>query len=256
MTVIVTCAHTRSSLAAVRSLGRLKVPVVVGALRRPALAQWSSLATSTFLLPDPKLTPEAFAFELGQQALGRHAQMILVSTDVALWALSEWRHHLPESLVNQLPTKSSVRCAVDRFELMEQARLLSIAGLPTARINDDEEVEAVVQAAREMGFPLVLITGPSRQEGEEERDKNVFHFKEEAALRSFITENADRIGGSVLQPMISGLSLGYGALYQKGEPVAEVFQKRIREHEPASQFASSSETIEPHLKSKKKPDVC
>ena len=245
MTVIVTCAHTRSALAAVRSLGRLKIPVVVGSLHRPALAQWSSMAASTFLLPNPQLTPEAFTFELGQQALGRQAKLIYPSTDVALWAMSQWRQHLPEPLAKSLPTKSAVACALDRFILMEEARLLSIPGIPTAKIDDDQEVEEVVKTAREMGFPLVFAPLDASLESED-GSKRVFHFKDESSLRTFIADNSSMAGGAVLQPMLSGHSIGYGALYWHGKPLAEVFQKRLREHEPASQFGSSSETIAPH----------
>ena len=71
MTAIVTCGHTRSALAAVRALGRHRIPIAVGAMRRPALAQWSALATSTFLTADPQLRPEAFAYELGREVQGR-----------------------------------------------------------------------------------------------------------------------------------------------------------------------------------------
>ena len=77
MTAIVTCGHTRSALAAVRALGRHRIPIAVGAMRRPALAQWSALATSTFLTADPQLRPEAFAYELGREVQGRGATSVL-----------------------------------------------------------------------------------------------------------------------------------------------------------------------------------
>ena len=114
MTSIVTCAHTRSALAAVRALGRHKIPVAVGSSHRPALAQWSSLATSTFLMPDPHVRPEAFAYELGQQVIGRRASSVWVSTDAALYAMSRWREHLPSHIISHLPAAEAVCCAVDR----------------------------------------------------------------------------------------------------------------------------------------------
>ena len=51
---------------------------------------------------------------------------------------------------------------------------------------------------------------------------------------------------AIIQPMLSGTSLGYGAVYHHGKPMAEIFQQRGREHEPASQLACYSKTLLPH----------
>ncbi len=252
MTAIVTCGHTRSALATVRALGHHDIPVAVGAMKRPALAQWSAWATSTFLTVDPLLRPEAFAYEIGREVEGRGAFSVMPSTDAALFALSQWREHLPKNIVHQMPSADAVLCAVERYELSQCAQNLGIDCVPTQKLTSQMGTEEVIEVAKRIGFPLVLMPQSRLHANLKANTETSFHFKQPADLRKFWGTSDIGPIDAILQPMLSGSSLGYGAVYKRGEPIAEVFQRRGREHEPASQLACYSQTTTPHLQMRDK----
>ena len=146
MTAIVTCGHTRSALAAVRALGRHRIPIAVGAMRRPALAQWSALATSTFLTADPQLRPEAFAYELGREVQGG-ATSVLFSTDAAFTHCRSGGYTSPAVLRDSYHhnKRSAVLWNVMR---LCNALITWDATVPTRKIQADLRIEEVVQVAK------------------------------------------------------------------------------------------------------------
>ena len=106
-----------------------------------------------------------------------------------------------------------------------------------------------------MGFPLVLIPENGLSVKQTEPLEKAFHFRDTAELRRFWDPEGSPLN-AIIQPMLSGTSLGYGAVYHHGKPMAEIFQQRGREHEPASQLACYSKTLCFISQCRISPDAC
>ncbi len=249
MTAIVTCGHTRSGLAAVRALGRARAAVAVAAPVRPALAMWSRYASATLLVPDAATDARLFATTISEQAQGRGSALVLPCTDSALWALSRWRDDLPASTLKTLPPHDGVARALDHSALHDRARTLGIACIDAVRVDVNDAVEPALRKIARMGGVKVivrpLVAWVEREDGTRRVAESV-PVGELAALRRLLHEREDLVsGGCLLEPRPQGQWLGYGAVCNHGQVLAEVFQERLRERGDLSGVSTFARTIEP-----------
>jgi predicted ATP-grasp superfamily ATP-dependent carboligase len=247
MTALLTCGQTRSALAATRSLGRAGEAVAVGAPRRPALAMWSRFATSTFLLPDPATDARLFATQVGDQAHGRRARVVLAGTTGGIWALSKWRELLPEGVRRVLPPHDALARAHDRGALFDLAGSLGIGALETIRIQSVDEVEPALRRARQLGLPAMVrpLVSHLEREGRSLRRKDGISVGRIRDLRRLLYRRPDLAeNGCIIEPRPAGQTLGYGAICEAGQPVVEIFQERLRERRMISGMSTWAQTIE------------
>lgn len=246
MTVLVTCGHTRPGLSAVRALGRAGRAVAVGAPHRPALAQWSRFATSTFLLPDAADGPERFAEAVAREATGRSAEVVLACSDAAWWALARFRKVLPAPAQRLMPPQRAVARSLDRSALFELAESLDIACVPLLRVDGRAPVEPVLRKAANLRFPVLvrpLVSWVELEDGSRRLGEQ-FSVHSIADLRRLLYANqALREDGCLIESRPDGLAVGYAAVVDSGVPVAEICQERMHEESPFSQQASWSRTI-------------
>ena len=247
MTALVTCGHTRAGLASVRALGRAGIAVAVAAPMRPALALWSRYATTTLLLPNAASEARRFASSVAEEATARGAIVALASTDSALWALSRWRSSLPDGCQRVLPPHAAVVFSLDRSALHARARTLGVPCAVTYRIERSLDVEPVLRAVQRDGaLPALvrpLVPWVEREDGTRRLAAAVPAF-DVGALRSLLYAREDLVdGGCVVEPRPEGIWLGYGAVCQGGNVVAELFQQRLREHGDLSGVSTLARTI-------------
>lgn len=249
MTALITCGHTRAGLAATRALGRAGIAVAVAAPVRPALAMWSRFATSTLLVPEAGGEARRFAEAVGDEAAGRHCDLVLAATDDALWALSRWRDLLPVAACRALPPHDAVTRVLDRTALYDRARGLGVATIDALRIDVPEAVEpALLRIDAERALPLLvrpLVPWVEREDGTR-RVADSIPVETIAELRQLLYAREDLVaGGCLLEPRPPGRWISYGAVCDGGRVLGEVFQERLRERGDLSGVSSLARTLPP-----------
>ena len=153
LSVLVTDAEERSSLAACRGLARAGYRVTAVAGATPAPSHWSRACHRRVTLPDPREHPDAYLRGLEDILRGERHAFLLASTDVTTWLISEHRERF-EGLVDLvLPAPETVRAILDKGLLIEEASAVDLAA-PESLICHD--LEGGLAAAAELGFPLIV----------------------------------------------------------------------------------------------------
>jgi hypothetical protein len=113
-------AHTKSSLAAIRSLGAKSVRVIAGATHRTAMGLHSKYTRETFTYPSPIDHPLEFVDAVSQVAT-KHARPVLFTfSDATFWLLYEHRRRMP-ALAVYPELSTSVATVLDKARTMKLA---------------------------------------------------------------------------------------------------------------------------------------
>ncbi len=151
--VLLTMADYHGTLAAVRSLGRAGVPVVVADGHRLAPARFSRHAARVVSCPDVGAEPESFVdwlLWLGTREPGR---VLLPTSDDVAWILALHRDALSPHYRMYGPPAESIWMLLDKWRLHRACLALDIATPATWLPRDAEGLEVVRQEAR---FPVVV----------------------------------------------------------------------------------------------------
>jgi len=248
--ILITDGEQRSSLAAVRSLGRAGHDVVVCSARSEPLAGASRFARATFQVPDPATAPGAFAAEVGALVSRERIDVLLPMTDVSAPLLFDLRERHPE-LTIPFPDRSAYERASDKVGLSDLASTMGVPvprGLLLAARPDapelDAEASALAAFAHEVGYPLILKPGRSSVEGErgvirlgvrQVKDREALH----AALHAYPAEAYPLL----VQERISGPGLGAFVLAADGEVLASFGHCRLREKPPTGGVSVYRESV-------------
>lgn len=151
--VFITDGHWRKSLAAVRALGRHRIPVTVGESTWLATAAFSRYCSRRIVYPSPLSETEHFVDFL-HDYLRRHPHRMLLTMEDATIGLVA-RHRRTLSVLTYLPVISSHRLrAVQRKD-----KVLALAndlGIPTPRTWVLEHPDRVQSVQDQITFPVVI----------------------------------------------------------------------------------------------------
>ena len=149
--VVVLGGERPAGLAAVRSLGRRGVRVVVGSSRKDAVAAWSRYAASAFVHPDPVTAPADFRSSV-LEAVRRHGAVLTIPvTEGACGALAAGRADFDGHRL-ALASNEALAVALSRSATRKLADRLGIA---TAAGVEVRSVAEGLDAAAQLGFPVV-----------------------------------------------------------------------------------------------------
>jgi hypothetical protein len=247
MTAIITCGETRQSLAAARALGRVQIPIAVGANIRPNLAMWSKYASSTFLTEDPSTQAELFAEQIAEELRARYATCALVSTDHAFWALSRFRDLLPIAARSILPPHYSVVRSLDHEALHYFAQSLGILCAPLVRVPENLSEDEVSRAVEKLSFPMLIrpiIPWAQHEDYIHHIDDREVVYSKEHLLSIFRIKPGFRNG--FLASAYSGVkAIAYFGVASRGNVLVEGFQERLSELVPYSEISTLAMTINP-----------
>jgi predicted ATP-grasp superfamily ATP-dependent carboligase len=218
--VLVLDAHSRQSLAAVRSLGRAGLRVATAecfAECDPALAPLAFRSRYTRRSDVlPSFAADAHAFAEGVLAFVRRnpTRMVLPASDGSIAALIGWRRQL-EMLGCRLalPSEDALAAANDKGRTLKEADRLGIAYPPTVCCNSVSDLST---ALRTVGFPAVLKPTRSWTPRTVERlnaVEVVNQSEAERAARSFLRAGA----GVLAQRWIGGRREGATLFVEGGE---------------------------------------
>jgi predicted ATP-grasp superfamily ATP-dependent carboligase len=228
--VLVLDANQRSALAIIRSLGRHGLAVVAADHGENALGAASKYVTASVRYPDPATSPRAFADEIRALVERLRIDTIVPATDLTTMLLVS-QPNPAEFARLAAPQAASYETLTDKARLLELAVRL---GIPAPETQIAETTAAVVEAANDMGFPVVLKPARSRYlKGDRVLSTSVQIVSSPGALTEALRgqEWLEDIP-CLVQRFVPGHGAGIFSLYGSSGPVAWFAHRRIREKPP------------------------
>lgn len=240
--VLVTDGQDRSALAGVRSLHAAGYTVDVVAYGGPAAAQWSRCCSRCHTITDPRLDGGgAFVDELASVVMTGDYATIVVASDASLLAISRNRERYEPKVALGLPDHTTVERCVSKRTLIEVA---ADHGLASPRTVICETVEAAVQEAGGLGYPVVLKPQLPVVRGEDGRSSQPGGrlMADEAALLAALP----RYGlPCLVQRHEPGPVVSFSGVASGGSLLAFGMSRYKRTWPPESGMASFAETVVP-----------
>jgi predicted ATP-grasp superfamily ATP-dependent carboligase len=239
--VLVTDGEQRSSLAAVRSLGRAGHRVFVCSCQRRPLASASRYSRGAYLVPDSRDVPEDYATAVAELVERLGVDVLLPMTDVSVQLLLR--------LLDSHP-RLRIPCgeAGTYHAISNKAHLMRVAGeigipVPEQRVLE-QPGDGVPDRLSGLGFPLALKPAHSvvmTQRGMRKFDVRIAYDAEdlEAQLAAFDPEAYPILA----QRWVKGPGLGVFVLSWDGRTVASFAHRRIREKPPTGGVSVYRESV-------------
>lgn len=225
--VIVLDGDLPASLAAVRSLGRRGLRVVVGAARADALAFLSRYCAERFRYPDPMAEPAAFRKALREELVRRRVRLVIPVSDRTIVPLMEER----ESTDALAPLAMARNQAL--AEVLSKGRTEALArrlGIPVPRSLEIRSAEELSGLRCDLGYPCVVKPDVSKVWGNEGRGSEL--TVEYARDSEELLDRAIRLlrhGPVRLQERIVGDGVGLGVLCCRGMVLLAFQYSRLHE---------------------------
>lgn len=234
-------ANERSALAIIRSLGRRGLKVIAGHHQAKALGAASRYASESVRYPDPTTSPHSFISEISDLVGRLTIDTIVPATDSTTMLLVS-QPDLSKFARVAVPTASSYETLTDKARLVKLAGRLGISA-PETQIA--ETAAEVVNAAHDLGFPVVLKPARSRYlKGDKVLSTSVQIVGSPTALADALRRQA-WLGDipCLVQRFVPGHGAGIFALYAASGPVAWFAHRRIREKPPTGGVSVLSESV-------------
>lgn len=234
-------ANQRSALAIIRSLGHHGLEIVAGDQVADTLGAASRYVTASVQYPDPATSPASFVDEIIALAERLRVDTIVPATDLTTMLLVS-QPNLSKIARLAAPPAASYESLTDKARLLELAGTLSIP-IPATRIADT--AGAIVDAAHDIGFPIVLKPARSRYL---RRDRVVATSVEIVNTPDQLAPILDRMSWltdipCLVQQFIPGHGAGIFTLYASSKPVAWFAHRRIREKPPTGGVSVLCESV-------------
>jgi predicted ATP-grasp superfamily ATP-dependent carboligase len=241
MALFVTDGEQRATLAVVRALGRVGVPVTVGASGKISLAGTSRYCTRNVCCPCPEKEPERFQAFLCRHVRETRYRLLLPVTDVTTQLVSGVRAALAPYVGLPLPDDASIRRVQDKRFVLSKAQELGIACPQTFMVEGQETLEGVSQR---MAYPAVIKPRFSRYFCDGHwRSGTVQYALHAADLIAKYQEAHQEIPNPLIQERIRGEGRGVFVLMWGGELKAAFCHRRLREKPPWGGVSVYSESV-------------
>ena len=241
MKVFITDGNLRSTLAAVRSLGRAGVFVGIGNDTPQMIAGVSRYCRETVIYPSPVLEPEQFQSFLCNRLVALGYTHLLATSDVTVQLVAPLKLRLAPSITAMVQDAETLSLVQDKGAILGLAQELGI-GVP--RFSRAGDRESLLRFAASVGYPVVIKPRRSRQYiqgGWREGSVTYAHTPEELIGKY---EAACRfIPDPLVQEKIAGEGLGVFLLMWKGEVKAAFCHRRLREKPPWGGLSVLSESL-------------
>jgi len=230
--VLITDGLWRKTLAAVRSLGRRGIPVVVGERTRLAPALWSRYAARRFCYPSAALKTDEFLTRLRQIIECEGLRIVFPMEEETLLTILRRRDGLGNGVVIPFAEPEKIERVRDKAELFHLAESL---GLPMPNTWYPESRENVARIGRDAGYPLIVK--PRVSTGA----MGLRRVADAGALAAAWDEVNARFPRPIVQDYIPEGGGAFGAsvlVGPQGERLASFVHRRLREY-PVSGGAST-----------------
>jgi predicted ATP-grasp superfamily ATP-dependent carboligase len=239
--VLVSDGNQRSTLALTRALGRRGVSVTVGAEEFPCLSSQSKYCSRTFAYRSPLSDPDGFAEDILKELERTKYDLLIPMSDLTAFLVSEHKKDFSRSTRVPLPEREIFEKASDKAEMLRLARENSIPIPKTYFIDDFDEIKGLSGC---LAYPVVIK--PRRSEffignGWVHAGVDYAYSAEELIFKC---ENHRKLlPPPLIQERITGPGYGAFALFNRGEPRAIFFHRRLREKPPCGGVSVLSESI-------------
>ncbi len=247
--VLVLDANQRSALAIIRSLGRRNLNVVAGDHVANPLGSASRYAATSVRYADPAADPDRFVSEIIDIVNRLGIDTVVPATDLTTMLLLS-QSNLPQNIRLAAPRVESYEALTDKARLIALAGEIGIAA-PETRIA--RTADAIVDAAHDLGFPVVLKPARSRYlKSDHVRSTRVEIVRSPESLADMLQSLlwlADV--PCLVQRFIPGHGAGVFVLYGPAGPIAWFAHRRLREKPPTGGVSVLCEStpIDPAMQS-------
>jgi predicted ATP-grasp superfamily ATP-dependent carboligase len=224
-TVLVTDAARGSALAVVRSLGRAGFRVIAADADPGAPALRSRYAAAARSYPSPAHSAAALCDALWAIVQAEKVDLVVPVTDLVLQPLAAERARFEAVTRLALPDPAALTVASDKQATLELARRL---GVPVPESQLVETAEEALEAARQLGWPVVLKPRVSKRVGTGVESFEVTYAANESELEVRLRAYQNRTP-LLLQRWVPGVGHGVELLLHEGRPLAAFQHRRLRE---------------------------
>src|SRR6266404_4216083 len=154
MTALVLDAHLKSSLAAIRSLGRQGVPIIAGSHRDTAMGLYSRYVRKSFVYPSPLLDRWGFLDVVIRYSGQPGKTVVMAFSDSTLLPLAQTENYVARHGAGVLPSdRDDFYMAFDKAMTLKLAERIGVEIPVTYFCTNEADVAAVLP---ELDFPVVV----------------------------------------------------------------------------------------------------
>lgn len=238
--ILVTDGEQRSTLAAVRSLGRAGWRVVVTAGRPRSLAAASRWCAEEIIVPDPLRRAPEFVAALDREVQRLRPKVVIPMTEAAVLPILEARGRWPDTRV-PLPSLESFRAICDKEWVLREAEAIGISTPAQFVLQSSEQVITPLP----LRFPLVVKPARSVAGEAGERTKlGVRHARSADELAAALSDMPAVAYPLLLQERVVGPGIGIFLLIGAGQVRAAFAHRRLREKPPSGGVSVYRESVE------------
>ena len=239
--IFITDGNLRSTLAAVRSLGRKGLFVGTGNETRGMIAGASRYCRERLIYPSPLLEPERFQSFLCKELVPRGYTHLLATSDVTVQLVAPLKSRLAPNIIAMLESEETLLLVQDKAAMLGLAERLNL-GVP--RYTRESDRDSLLQFASEVGFPVVIKPCRSRQlVAGAWQDGGVTYAHSPEELIAKCQSEGSSVSGPLIQEKIAGEGRGVFLLMWKGEVKAAFCHRRLREKPPWGGLSVLSESV-------------
>jgi len=240
VTALALDAHLKSSLAAIRSLGRQGIPVIAGSHRDLAMWLYSRYASARFVHPSPFHDRAGFIEAVRRQA--PQGAVLLSFSDSTLLPLLDDGFIGCHSLYPLPASRDRFDIAFDKVRTMQFAEATGVE-IPVTYVCESEN--AFSAALPKLAYPVVIKPRRSMHwKGNLGiHSTATFAFSPEDLRRKFAAMLARSAEFPLLQEYVRGEEAGVEFLCDRGRIVAACAHRRVRSSPPAGGPGAIKESV-------------
>lgn len=239
---LVTDGNERAALATTRALGSAGFRVFVASPTGRSLAGASRFSAGDFRVPDPLADPDAFLAGLAASLESSGATILLPISEASLRAVLPARERFGPTTI-PFPAAPLFDAVSDKARVAERAREIGVA-TPTIEVAEDAEGLSALAERAGMSFPLVLKPTRSVVEGSSGRLRTtVSYVRSPAELRELAPQLSSATFPILVQRRVVGPGVGVFLLMHKGEVLARLAHRRLREKPPSGGVSVLRESV-------------
>lgn len=231
----------RSTLAAVRSLGRKGLRITVGEHVIPCLSSSSKYCADTFMYRSPLRYPREFLADLSEYLEKCRHDFVLPMTDVTSYLLASQRGAMSDLTHVIVAELEPYERASDKGRLVQLAEAIGVRVPRTYFLENIADFQTI---ERNLQYPVVLkprkskyLTPTGWVIG------SVSYASTREGVIGILRSNDSRAPLPLIQEKIEGPGVGAFFLMSQGSEVASFFHKRLREKPPSGGVSVLRESI-------------
>ena len=244
MQAIILDGHLKSSLSAVRSLGRAGISISVGSRRSTGMAMHSKYTKNSFVYTQPLENQDAFIENVKKEAARLGGKpLVFTFSDATFLSIYENKENLKEHITFVAPNQNSIEIAYDKALTNSLANTSDIPVIETYIPKTETELQEI---AEKIPYPAVI---KPRKSVTWKNGKGIFGTASFVHSTSELVEKFNTLKNllgvePLIQKFIDGEEYGVEMLAREGKIYAEVVHHRLKSLSPTGGASVLKKTLE------------